>query len=277
MLVAISLKSKVRQGRSKNEGGRAGEERKEESTKSKATFCHCTRYSQPSLLSKESMVGIAEEPSDANEGPGISQEGGDGSKELEDTSKQSADNSQKDIEEGMPPPAQASLLFDISQLDPPMTRRETFRNCLLRFLDRPEFQVFGMVVLFLMVADGALFFFFLMGWQTLCDTPSKTDCEPRNTVYNISVQILTGIFTYMVTVSMPWRCANFVHTFGLGIRDNSTGLDLFGRPTNEIWFHIGWWNRAGIIICLLLNCLLQYANQTTRIIFHTYDLQVSNS
>lgn len=163
--------------------------------------------------------------------------------------------------------------FHYSLQNPPMTRRERFRDWVLRLCDGPEFQVMGMIVLFLVVADGALFFFFLMGWQTLCDDPSRTDCEPRNSVYNVSVQILTGLFTYMVTVSMPWRCANAIHIFGLGVRDNSIGLDLYGRPTNEIWFHIGFWNRAGIIICLLLNCFLQYANQVTRIMYHSYELQ----
>ena len=161
----------------------------------------------------------------------------------------------------------------INLLNPPRSRRERFRDFVLRLLDRPEFQVMGLIVLFLVVADGALFFFFLMGWQRLCDTPAKTDCSPRNEIYNISVEILTLLFTYMATVSMPWRCANFIQIFGCGIRDNSKGLDLYGRPTNDVWFHISWYNRAGIITCLMLNCLLQYANQIARIMFHTYELQ----
>lgn len=166
--------------------------------------------------------------------------------------------------------------MSIGSLNPPMSKRERFRDWVLRLLDRPSFQVAGLVVLFLVVADGALFFFFLMGWQTLCDTPSKTDCEPRNQIYNVSVQILTGLFTYMATVSMPWRTTNFIQIFGCGIRNNSRGLDLYGRPTNEIWFHHSWCNRAGIIVCLMLNCLLQYANQATRIIFHTYESQATH-
>jgi len=158
-------------------------------------------------------------------------------------------------------------------LDPPMTRRERFRDYILRWLDRPEFQIAGLVVLFLVIADGALFFFFLMGWQTLCDDPSRTDCSPRNEVYNVSVQLLTWLFTYMATVSMPWRCANFIQIFGCGKRDNGRGMDLYGRPTNEVWFHIAWGHKSGIIICLMLNCLLQYANQATRLIFYNYEKQ----
>eukprot|EP00527_Entomoneis_sp_CCMP2396_P007278 CAMPEP_0198147352 /NCGR_PEP_ID=MMETSP1443-20131203/34916_1 /TAXON_ID=186043 /ORGANISM="Entomoneis sp., Strain CCMP2396" /LENGTH=300 /DNA_ID=CAMNT_0043811637 /DNA_START=53 /DNA_END=955 /DNA_ORIENTATION=- len=161
----------------------------------------------------------------------------------------------------------------VDLLNPPRRRRERFRDWLLRLLDRPEFQVMGLVVMFLVVAVGAIFFFFLMGWQTLCDTPAKMDCSPRNEVYNISVQILTGLFTYMVTVTLPCRCANFIQIFGCSIRDNSKGLDLYGRPTNDVWFHISWYNRAGIITCLMMNCILQYANQIARIIFITYDSQ----
>lgn len=161
----------------------------------------------------------------------------------------------------------------IHLLYPPMTRRERFRDWVLRTLDRPCFQITGLIVMFLVVADGALFFFFLIGWQTLCDYPTKTNCSPRNEIYNISVQLLTWLFTYMATISMPWRCANFIQIFGCGKRDNTKGLDLYGRPTNEVWFHIGWWHRAGIISCLILNCLLQYANESTRLIFYTYKAQ----
>lgn len=117
----------------------------------------------------------------------------------------------------------------IDLLNPPRTRREQFRDFVLRFLDRPEIQILGIIVMIAVVADGALFFFFLMGWQRLCDDPSKTDCSPRNEIYNLSIQVLCWLFTYMATVSMPWRCANTVQVFGCGKRKNSKGLDLYGR------------------------------------------------
>lgn len=161
----------------------------------------------------------------------------------------------------------------IELLNPPRSPREKFRDFVLRMLDRPSFQVLGALVMIAIVVDGAAFFFFLMGWQTVCDTPSKTDCSPRNEIYNLTVQILVWLFTYTATVSMPWRCANAIQIFGCGIRDNWKGLDLYGRPTNEVWFHIDLCNRGGIIVCLVLNCLLQYANQATRIIFYNYELQ----
>lgn len=151
--------------------------------------------------------------------------------------------------------------IDVGMLQPPRTRRERFRDGVLRFLDRPELQVLGIIVMIGVVASGACFFFFLMGWQTLCDTPSKTDCSPRNEIYNISIQILCWLFTYGAVIAMPWRCANFVQVCGCGIRKNDPGLDLYGRPSNEVWFHIDLCNRRGILTCLILNCLLQYANQ----------------
>lgn len=144
-------------------------------------------------------------------------------------------------------------------IDPPRTPREIGRDYVLAWLDGRFFQVLDMIVFILVIADGAFFFFLLMGWQAMC-TP-RQDCEPRNWWYNWSVQVLTGLFTYMVTVSFPWRLANFWHTVGLGYRKNTPGLDLYGLPTKDIWFHIPLCRRLWIIIILLLNVFTQYANQ----------------
>lgn len=158
-------------------------------------------------------------------------------------------------------------------LSPPRSCGERFRDGILRVLDHPIFQVMGLIVLFLVIADGALFFFFLMGWQSLCRP--RTDCDPRNQIYNISVQILNGLFTYMVTVSMPWRCTNAMHIFGWGCpyRDNTPGLDLYGLVSHDVWYHVSLYHRKWIVIFLLLNCLTQYANQATRIVYWNYDVQ----
>ena len=163
------------------------------------------------------------------------------------------------------------------------------------------------------VASGAVFFFFLMGWQvslqsslkggterrktchlrrsmlyltinshththtlslqTLCRP--RTDCNPRNDIYNVAIQFLNVFFTYMATVSMPWRCTNFLHTVGWSCphRENAPGHDLFGKVTDDVWFHVPLRKRIVILVFLLLNCLTQYANQVTRIIYYNYDLQ----
>lgn len=147
------------------------------------------------------------------------------------------------------------------------------RDVLLRTLDRPFFQILGLLVLFAVVVDGALFFFFLMGWQSLC-VPVR-DCEPRNQIYNISVQILNGLFTYMAVASMPWRCTNALHIFGLGCprRSNEIGRDLYGLASDDIWYHLPLGHRKSIILVLMLNCLFQFANQATRIVYWNYALQ----
>jgi hypothetical protein len=158
-------------------------------------------------------------------------------------------------------------------IDPPPSHGENFRDWILSTLDRPFFQYLGLLVLFLVIGTGALFFFFLMGWQTVCRP--RTDCEPRNWWYNWSIQALNVCFTYMATVSLPWRTTNAIHTFGGGCphRENSVGHDLYGLPTHDIWFHVPLGRRGGILTVLILNCVTQYANQATRIKYYTYELQ----
>ncbi|GKY97702.1 hypothetical protein MPSEU_000728400 [Mayamaea pseudoterrestris] len=161
----------------------------------------------------------------------------------------------------------------VNDISPPRSKGEVFRDLILRLMDSRFVQLLGYLILFLVVLDGAIFFFFLMGWQTLCRP--RIECEPRNDVYNISVQILNGLFTYMAIVAMPWRCANGLHVFGLGLppRDNSDGKDLYGIDSPDIWFHVPRRHRRIITTTLLMNCIFQFINQGTRIVFWNYGLQ----
>ena len=161
----------------------------------------------------------------------------------------------------------------IDDLDPKMSLAEDWRDHLLRLLDGRFFQAIGLTVLLLIVADGAFFFFLLMGWHNMC-TP-RTDCEPRNYWYNVSVQFLTALFTYTAFISMPWRCVNALHVFGCSCprRRNSVGSDLYGFHSSDVWFHIPLRKRCWIISFLLLNCLTQFANQYTRLVYSTFDAQ----
>lgn len=218
-----------------------------------------------------------------------------------DTNHPKSDGDNQDVEKGGWIPASAALTADSSHslehlggrhaqqrykrrqressmvtlppnLEPPLSSSENLRDALLRFLDHPFFQTLGIIVLVLIILSGAFFFFLLLGWHNLCDTPSKTNCEPRNTSFNIAIQILNGLFTYMALESMPWRCTQFVHVMGWSYpyRRNDVGYDMFGLPSREIWYHIPWARRRGICLCLLLNCATQFANQTTRIVVPTF-------
>ena len=50
-------------------------------------------------------------------------------------------------------------------------------------------------------------------------------------------------------------------------------MNLYGQPTEEIWFHIHPKKRMFIVGLLVVNSFAQYANQTSRIIYSTYELQ----
>lgn len=161
----------------------------------------------------------------------------------------------------------------LALMDPPVSCGELLRDSVLRKLDKPFFQWLGIVVLVLVVADGAFFFFLLMGWQTLCRP--RTDCNPRNWWYNWSIQMLNVLFTYMAAVSSPWRVANFLHLSGWSCphRSNELGRNLYGLPDPQLWFHLPLSRRLGITLVLLLNCVFQFFNQGTRLYFYNFSDQ----
>lgn len=163
----------------------------------------------------------------------------------------------------------------LSRLDPPVSRGEQWRDHALRCLDLPIMQKLGIVVLILVIADGALFFFLLMGWHRLCRP--RRDCDPRNELYNLSIHILNVLLSYTAILSLPWRLANFFHLTHLScfypIRSSQPGRNLYGLPDPELWFHIPSAKRLGITIVLLLNCTFQFINHGTRIYFYNFDRQ----
>jgi Protein of unknown function (DUF2985) len=163
----------------------------------------------------------------------------------------------------------------LEDLSPPRTSSEACRDSLLRFLDTPLVQGIGILVLILVILDGAFFFFLLVGWHAMCDTPSRADCDPRNYWYNWSIQVLNVLFTYMNTVSMPWRCTQLIHIMGsCPPRENAVGHGLYGFGNDpDIWYWIPLRQRLGITIILLNNCIMQFANQATRIVYSDFDSQ----
>ncbi|KAK1737416.1 hypothetical protein QTG54_011702 [Skeletonema marinoi] len=168
-----------------------------------------------------------------------------------------------------------SSIIALSELDPPPSRSEILRDKWLESLSGKIHFWVGVTVMALIIIDGAFFFFLLVGAQNMC-TP-RTNCNPRNWWYNFSIQFLNVLFTYLATVSLPWRLSNTAHLFnGSGKhnrRSSDAGLDLYGRPTEKIWYHISQSRRRIIVFFLILNSLTQYANQATRIIYYSFELQ----
>ena len=57
-------------------------------------------------------------------------------------------------------------------------------------------------------------------------------------------QMLSGLFTYVATISLPWRLANAVHLYSSRSAEPSAGFDFYGRKTDNIWFNVPWGKRA---------------------------------
>mmetsp|Transcript_2596 Transcript_2596/g.5288 ORF Transcript_2596/g.5288 Transcript_2596/m.5288 type:complete len:214 (+) Transcript_2596:499-1140(+) len=110
----------------------------------------------------------------------------------------------------------------------------------------------------------------ITGLHTLCEP--KTNCQPRNQVYNIAIHILTGCFTWMVSVVYPWRCVHLLHSTGNSspFRSNEVGLDFNGQPSDDVWFHVVPRKRIRVLLVLHANTLFQYANQITRAVFASH-------
>ena len=146
---------------------------------------------------------------------------------------------------------------------------ERARDATLRFFARPFWAWLGIVHILLIVGDGAFFFFLLVNWQAMCVPDASGKCEPRNWWYNLSIQVLNALFTYGVALTMAWRLAN-AHHLCCSRRSCAPGRDLYGRPTDAIWFSVPVGHRRAIVALLLGNTFGQFANQATRIVYSDF-------
>jgi len=122
-----------------------------------------------------------------------------------------------------------------------------------------------------------ILFGFIANFHSLCDTPAKNNCEPRNFLMNLDIQILTGLFTIKAIICFPWRAAAVIHLLQihnkyLPPRSNAIGHDIFGQETDEIFHHLPHRSRKIIALLNLGDCLFQFLNQCTRVYFYTYAL-----
>lgn len=124
------------------------------------------------------------------------------------------------------------------------------------------FQVVTVIWALAVVVLGALFFFLLVGWHGM-EQGEAMDLG------NVCIQILTAQFSYILFLTLPWRIANTVHVTGCS-RSCAVGLDLYGRPTNGIWFFIPPHKRRWVTALAMANAIFQYATQATRIVWPSY-------
>jgi hypothetical protein len=110
---------------------------------------------------------------------------------------------------------------------------------------------------------AVMYFCMLVGWH------SFQDRAQADILGNACMQVLTALFTYVASLTLPWRVANAVHLLS-SRRASGLGVDLYGRETSAIWFHIPPAPRRVIVGMLVGNALFQYANQLTRIGWPTY-------
>ena len=144
---------------------------------------------------------------------------------------------------------------------------ERARDSTFATLASPLFGQLAIVHFVLIVVFGAMFFLLLIGAHNV-QAP-----QPYEDVYNASIQILNGLFTYGVIVTFPWRLANAFHLWWPNDkRPYLGGHDFYGRPTLALWFHIPWAPRSRIVLLLLSNTVFQLTNQAARIKYHSYRL-----
>lgn len=160
------------------------------------------------------------------------------------------------------------------------SRYERLRDKSLLALDMymktRTFLVLTVVWLLAVVVFGVLFFFLLIGvhgFDDLVDPLSgnvtATGQDRANDLGNVSIQILTALFSYITLLTLPWRVANAAHLW-CSHRSSEAGLDFYGRPTKSIWFHIPPRQRKRVVFLLVGNAVMQYATQLCRLIWSSY-------
>ena len=69
--------------------------------------------------------------------------------------------------------------------------------------------------------------------------------------------VLCSLFTWQNGLTFPWRLSCAIHLMPGNHRNNDPGLDLYGRPTEAMFFHLVRGHRAGIIALLNGAVILQ--------------------
>lgn len=144
------------------------------------------------------------------------------------------------------------------------TRYELARDATLVFLSRRCFSWIAIALIPAVLGFGATWFFLIIG------VPAPLSDEERGRWQNTSIQILVTIMVYAAIISLPWRGANAIHLW-CSHRSSAIGHDLWGRPTDDIWFHIPRPHRGAITVLLLGNSVSQYINRVARCVYPDHE------
>lgn len=163
----------------------------------------------------------------------------------------------------IPLPTPAPPLLPSELITPPgATRYERTRDYMLRGLQHKIFVWLAVVWLVVLAADFLFYACTLLGLHTI---------EPDETAQwwnNASVKLLSALFTYVCVIALPWRLANALH---LCDRRFAEGVDFYGRPTEDIWFHIPRGGRVVLVLLLWGNASIQILHQVFHILWNTYE------
>jgi hypothetical protein len=129
-------------------------------------------------------------------------------------------------------PMHASAAATLAKDAPPdATKYELMRDgslrCLAFYVKTAIFAIITVAWALCVVVFGALYAFLLFGWHGMTT-------DDANDLANVSIQILTALFSYILFLTLPWRISNALHLMGRR-RSCEAGVDMYGRPTNSIW------------------------------------------
>ena len=175
-----------------------------------------------------------------------------------------------------PVAAAANIALQAAVLDVPSdaTCLEHKRDQLLAFLASHPIFFYLTILWVICVVSWILFLlvlfplkFGIFSWTALGMTEEQTK------LWWVRVNtVLCSLFTWQNGLTFPWRLSCAIHLLPCNRRKNDPGLDLYGRPTEAMFFHLPRGHRAGIIALLNGAVILQFAQQIFRGFYNTYEL-----
>lgn len=150
----------------------------------------------------------------------------------------------------MPTPAPPLLASELVTM-PDASCYERTRDSMLRGLQHKLWTYLAIVWLVVLCIDFLFYACTLLGLHTI---RSESKAQWWN---NAAVKLLSALFTYVCMIALPWRVANAAHLFSARSERGKPGVDFYGRPTEDIWFHIPRGPRATLVLLLWGNASIQ--------------------